>query len=85
MLGFFYIKYTYFLPCFEPGSSPAECSTSVISGLVLHYCFLFPWHILFVNVFVDALILPRYSAEITSLSQAAGMSAADACQCHSTS
>lgn len=33
MLGFSYIKYTYLLPCFELGSSPAGYSTSAVFGL----------------------------------------------------
>lgn len=54
MLGFFSIKYTYFLLCLELGSSPAGYSTAR-SGIVSHYCFLFPWHNSFGNVFMDAL------------------------------
>lgn len=71
MLGFFYIKYPYFLPCFEVGSSPGGYSTSARFGLVLYRYFLFPWHVLFLNVYMDALILPRYSAGFTTNSRAA--------------
>lgn len=80
MRGFFYIKYTYFLPCSELGSSPAGYSTSAVSGLVLYDCFLFPWHILFDRVFTDAFILRRYSA---ALSSSSGAARAECCRCTS--